>query len=45
MAEILGGGALYKAFRELGIEAKRTYKGCDYFIRLGIFNYSTMWYF
>lgn len=29
MAEILGGGALYKAFRELGIEAKRTYKGSD----------------
>ena len=27
MAEILGGGALYKAFRELGIEATRTYKG------------------
>lgn len=29
MAEILGGGALYKAFRELGIEATRTYKGKD----------------
>ena len=29
MAEILGGGALYKAFRELGIEATRTYKGSD----------------
>jgi hypothetical protein len=27
MAEILGGGALYKAFRELDIEATRTYKG------------------
>ena len=27
MAEILGCGALYKAFRELGIEATRTYKG------------------
>lgn len=27
MAEILGQGALYKAFRELGIEATRTYKG------------------
>ena len=27
MAEILGGGALYKAFRELGIDATRTYKG------------------
>lgn len=27
MAEILGGGSLYKAFRELGIEATRTYKG------------------
>ena len=29
MAEILGGGALYKAFRELGIEATRTYKGAE----------------
>jgi hypothetical protein len=29
MAEILGGGALYKAFRELGIDATRTYKGKD----------------
>ena len=29
MAEILGCGALYKAFRELGIEAKRTYKGSE----------------
>lgn len=27
MAEILGQGALYKAFRELDIEATRTYKG------------------
>lgn len=27
MAEILGGGALHKAFREFGIEATRTYKG------------------
>lgn len=27
MAEILGCGALYKAFRELGIDATRTYKG------------------
>ena len=27
MSEILGGGALYKAFRELDIEATRTYKG------------------
>lgn len=27
MAEILGGGALYKAFRELDIDATRTYKG------------------
>jgi hypothetical protein len=26
MAEILAGGAIHKAFRELGIEAKRTYK-------------------
>ena len=26
MAEILAGGSIYKAFRELGIEAKRTYK-------------------
>ena len=29
MAEILGGGTLYKAFRELGINATRTYKGND----------------
>ena len=29
MAEILGGGALYKAFKELGIKATRTYKGSD----------------
>lgn len=29
MAEILGGGGLYKAFRELGIKATRTYKGND----------------
>lgn len=29
MAEILGSGALYKAFRELGIKATRTYKGKD----------------
>lgn len=29
MAEILGGGTLYKAFRELGIKATRTYKGSD----------------
>lgn len=27
MAEILGNGALHKAFKELGIEATRTYKG------------------
>lgn len=27
MAEILGSGALYKAFRELDIEATRVYKG------------------
>ena len=27
--ELLGGGALYKAFRELGIQATRTYKGSD----------------
>lgn len=26
MAEILAGGQIYKAFNELGIEAKRTYK-------------------
>lgn len=29
MAEILGGGALYKAFRELDIDATRTYKGSE----------------
>lgn len=29
MAEILGQGALYKAFKELGIEATRTYKGSE----------------
>ena len=29
MAEILGCGALYKAFRELGVEATRTYKGSE----------------
>lgn len=27
MAEILGGGGLYKAFKELGIHAIRTYRG------------------
>ena len=29
MAEILGCGALHKAFKELGIEATRTYKSAD----------------
>jgi len=29
MAEILGQGTLYKAFKELGIEATRTYKGSE----------------
>lgn len=29
MAEIFGCGALYKAFRELDIEATRTYKGSE----------------
>ena len=29
MAEILGYGALHKAFRELGIQATRTYKGSE----------------
>ena len=29
MAEILGGGALHKAFKELGINATRTYKGSE----------------
>lgn len=29
MAEILGCGALYKAFRELDIDATRTYKGVE----------------
>ena len=29
MAEILGQGTLYKAFKELGIGATRTYKGTD----------------
>lgn len=29
VVEILGGGSLYKAFKELGIRATRTYKGSD----------------
>lgn len=29
MAEIFGCGALHKAFRELGVEATRTYKGTE----------------